>query len=79
VTGWESFEPALTKAEEADPVDVWRCAECIPPEWYEYDHDGLERIVEVIYQRRNMIRALITAFRVSSRGPFPNWTEHQAW
>jgi hypothetical protein len=74
VTSWKSFEPTLTKAEEADIIDIWRCAEPIPPEWYEFDHHGLERIVGTIYQRRTMIRDLITAFRVSSRNPFPSWT-----
>jgi hypothetical protein len=76
VTGWESFEPTLTKAEEADIIDIWRCAEPIPPEWYEFDHNGLERIVEAIYQRRTMIRDLISSFRTSSRNPFPNWMEN---
>jgi HipA-like kinase len=74
VTGWESFEPALTKAEECDIVDLWRCADPIPPEWYGHDHEALERMIEILYQRRQMIRALITAFRQSSRNPFPNWT-----
>ena len=37
VTGWEAFEPALTRAEEVDPIDLWRCAEPIPPEWYAYE------------------------------------------
>lgn len=73
VTGWESFEPALTRAEEADIVDLWRCAEPIPPEWYDQDHQALEQMVEALYRRRQMIRALITAFRHSSRNPFPNW------
>jgi MoxR-like ATPase len=53
-----------------------RIGECIPPEWYEYDHDSLKRIVEAIHQRRGIIRNLITAFRESSRNPFPNWTEN---
>ena len=75
VTGWESFEPALTRAEEADPIDLWRCAEPIPPEWYEYDYDGLNRMVESLYQRRRIIRDLISAFRNSSRNPFPNWKD----
>lgn len=74
VTGWESFEPALTRAEEADLIDLWRCAEPIPPEWYEYDRDGLKRMVESLYARRGIIRDLIGAFRESSRNPFPNWT-----
>ena len=76
VTGWESFEPVLTKAEEADLVlDLWRSAECIPPEWYGYDRDGLERLVETLYERRPKIRDLIVAFRDSSRNPFPNWKQ----
>lgn len=75
VTGWQSFEPALTKAEEADLVDLWRCAESIPPEWYGYDHAALTQLVESLYQRRNTIRDLISGFRNSSRNPFPNWTE----
>ena len=70
VTGWESFEPALT---QADPVDIWRCADAIPPEWYGHDHDALQALVETLYQRRLKIRDLITAFRESSRQPFPNW------
>jgi hypothetical protein len=73
VTGWESFEPALTRAEEADPVDLWRCAELIPPEWFEYDYDALSQLVETLYQRRRAIRGMITAFRDSPRNPFPNW------
>jgi hypothetical protein len=77
VTGWDSFEPALTKAEEADIIDIWRCAERIPPEWYEYDREGLERIVETVYHRRGNIRSLIEAFRASSRDPFPNWKNDQ--
>lgn len=75
VTGWESFEPILTRAEEAGPVDVWRCAEQIPPEWFEYKYDALNQLIETLYQRRRSIRDLITAFRNSSRSPFPNWQE----
>jgi hypothetical protein len=73
VTGWEAFEPALTRAEEADIIDLWRCAERIPPEWYEHDSCALEKLVETLYDRRTKIRDLITAFRDSSRNPFPNW------
>lgn len=76
VAGWESFEPALTTAEECDIVDLWRCAEPTPPEWYGQDYQALERIVETLYQRRKLIRSLITAFRQSSRNPFPNWKDN---
>ena len=73
VTGWESFEPVLTRAECADMIDLCRCAERIPPEWYGHDSEGLSRIVEGLYERRSRIRDLILAFRDSSRNPFPNW------
>ncbi|HET6843499.1 MAG TPA: HipA family kinase [Candidatus Angelobacter sp.] len=74
VTGWDSFEPALTRAEEADIVHLWRCAENIPPEWYKHDKPALEQLVETLYRRRGKLRTLITAFRDSPRIPFPNWT-----
>jgi HipA-like protein len=73
VTGWASFEPALTKAEEADITQLWQCAEQVPPEWYGHDKPALERMVETLYQRKTKIRSLVTGFRESSRNPFPNW------
>ncbi|MGC2741655.1 MAG: HipA family kinase [Candidatus Angelobacter sp.] len=76
ITGWESFEPTLSKAEQADVTDIWRCAERIVPEWYAHDGDALERIVETVCTRRQDIRRLIDAFRQSSRNPFPNWKEN---
>jgi hypothetical protein len=73
VTGWDAFEPSLSKAESADPIDLWRCADAIPPEWYGHDFDALQQLAETLYERRLKIRDLITAFKDSSRQPFPNW------
>jgi hypothetical protein len=73
VTGWDSFEPALTRAEQADPLDLWRCADPILPEWYDNDSNALQELVETLHERRATIRDLITAFRDSCRNPFPNW------
>ena len=78
VTGWDSFEPVLTKTEEADLLDLWRCAECIPPEWYDCDSEALEKLAETLYERRSKIRDLIVDFRDSSRNPFPNWKDSPA-
>jgi len=75
VTGWEAFEPALTRAEEMDSEAIWRCAVDIPEEWYEADRDGLRRLVEALYRRRCLIRRLINIFRESMRNPFPNWCD----
>ncbi len=75
VTAWESFEPALTRAEEMDLGELWRYAAQVPEEWYEYDLSGMNRLIETLYRRRLGIRDLINGFRKSSRNPFPNWTE----
>jgi MoxR-like ATPase len=50
-----------------------RIGEQIPPEWYAYDHDALNQLVESLYKRRGIIRDLIKAFRESTRNPFPKW------
>jgi hypothetical protein len=73
VTGWDAFEPALTKAEEMGADVIWNCAAEIPEEWYEGDRDGLHRLAESLSSRRHLIRRLITIFRESVRKPFPNW------
>lgn len=73
VTGWESFEPALSHAESMDPETIWQSAVEIPEEWYERDRVGLEQLVEGLLKRRGIIRSLIDDFRRSSRSPFPNW------
>ena len=78
VTGWEAFEPALSRAEEMDAHNIWRCAAEIPKDWYEGDRDGLDRLVQALHQRRGAIRNLITEFRRSSRNPFSNWRESPA-
>jgi hypothetical protein len=75
VTGWEAFEPALTRAEEMDSDAIWRCAADIPEEWYEADRNGLHRLVEALCSRRPLIRRLISIFRGSARNPFPNWRD----
>lgn len=74
VTGWQAFEPALSRVEEMDLKEIWHCARQIPEEWYEHDLDGLRRITEALYKRRARIRELICDFRRSHRNPFPNWT-----
>jgi len=54
VTGWETFEPALSRAEGMDRNAIWRCAADIPEEWYEGDREGLERLVEKLSKSRQI-------------------------
>ena len=76
VSGWDAFEPALTRAESIDTESIWRCAADIPEEWYEGDRENLERLVEGLSKRRQVIRNLIGDFRRSTRNPFPNWRDY---
>jgi hypothetical protein len=73
VTGWESFEPALSKAESFDPQTLWQLASEIPPEWYQNDQLALGCLTKELQERRSRVRDLINAFRESSRNSFPHW------
>jgi hypothetical protein len=75
VTGWHSFEPWLSRVENFDPEAIREAAEDIPPEWTGHDWQALKKLVEAIIERRPKVRALIAAFRDSSRQPFPAWSE----
>ena len=73
VTGWESFEPWLSRVEGMEAGTLWGIAEGVPPEWYGGDLGEMERLVEQMLKRRGGVRDLIAGFRESSREPFPNW------
>ena len=72
VTGWDSFEPWLSRIEGLKSQDIFAICDEIPVEWYG-DWDDLARLAEQLYRRRNDTRKLINDFRESSRSPFPNW------
>lgn len=73
VTGWESFEPWLTRIRELAVDRIWSAAEQMPPEWYEGDVSALEMLVEKLAERRSRVPEWIKQFRESTREPFPNW------
>src|SRR5262249_37096590 len=73
ISGWESFEPWLSRVENLAPTVIQEVAEAVPPEWSGNDWGAMERLVEAIVERRSRVRELITAFRNSSRAPFPAW------
>lgn len=75
VRGWDAFEPWLSRIEKLDPLIVREIAGEIPPEWVGHDWQELEKLAEEIISRRGKVRDLITAFRNSSRQPFPDWAE----
>ncbi len=73
ITGWESFEPWLTRLENLEADTVWAAANEIPPEWYGGDLSEMEALVEKLMVRRGRIRELIEGFGESDRKPFPKW------
>jgi hypothetical protein len=78
VTGWESFEPWLSRIETLGAEEVWGIAETVPPEWYEGAAGAIETLVEHLLKRRSRVRELISEFRESARVPFPNWGKSAA-
>lgn len=75
VRNWDSFEPTLSRAESCSHSDLWALTQDIPEEWYGRDSQGLEKMVEALFRRRNRIRDLIDEFRCSDRNPFTSWSE----
>ena len=75
VTGWESFEPWLSRVETMEAAKLFAIAEIVPPEWYGGDVAEVEKLMEGLLARRGRVRDLIRSFRESNREPFPNWVE----
>ena len=73
ITGWDSFEPWLTRMETMAADTIWAAAGEVPPEWYGGDLSEMEALVEKLLARRSRIRELIEEFGRSDRRPFPKW------
>ncbi len=73
VTGWESFEPWLTRLLSMDWCDAQALAERIPLAWYARDAAALDRLIHELGRRRGRVKELIQGVRQSSRNPFPHW------
>ena len=73
ITGWESFEPWLTRMETMAVDTIWEAANEVPPGWYGGDLSEMEKLVEKLLARRIRIRELIEGFGRSDRKPFPKW------
>jgi hypothetical protein len=74
VTAIDAFEPWLTRLEctvtKALLDDV---ASQVPPEWYDFNAEALDKLLEDLLRRRKLVRELIISARNSSAHPFPKW------
>ena len=73
VTGWESFEPWLSRVEGMREEVLGTIAEQVPAEWYGGDPGQLQQLLDGLVARQRRIRDLLLAFRDSNRSPFPRW------
>ena len=73
ITGWDCFEPWLSRLESMPAEPLWAAAREVPPEWYGGDLSEMEALVEKLLARRVRVRELIEAFGNSDRNPFPKW------
>lgn len=74
VRGIESFEPWLTRVEtRITEAALDEISSEIPPEWYYFDPEPLEKMLEQLLRRRRLVRDLIVSAWKSSAQPFPNW------
>jgi len=74
VCGIDAFEKWLARVESKRTESlVVEIAEGIPPEWYSFEADALERLLEQLVRRCKLVRELIVSAWKSSAQPFPNW------
>ncbi len=72
----EDFELWLQRIARISARDLEQIAAQVPPEWYGEATD-MERLLEELLRRREMVPQLIGDFRISSRNPFPEWRNQE--
>jgi hypothetical protein len=73
VSGWEAFEPFLSRVESLADELLEEAAARVPPEWYEGEADAFCALVSGLGERRGRVRELLSACAQSEKRPFPNW------
>jgi HipA-like protein len=74
--GFDAFEPWLDRLEDdITETTLLEAGKEIPKEWYEYDVDGLARLLESLNRRRKGIRDLLWTLLKACPKSFPNWSE----
>ena len=69
------LSPGSAAWRSMDPAVIHEIAGAVPPAWTGNDWGEMERLAAAIVERRSKVRELITAFRDSTRQPFPSWRQ----
>lgn len=76
VTGWNDFEPVLSRAESITTSELFTITRGIPIEWWaKNEASELTYLTYELFTRRSKIRELVRDFKDSTRNPFPNWKD----
>lgn len=73
VSGLDSFEPWLSRVARVSEADLEEAASAIPPDWYGFDSEAIEQLLEKLLRRRAMVADLLVSAWRSSAQPFPHW------
>jgi hypothetical protein len=79
ITGWDSFEPWLTRILHFPDSVVDRALRSMPSTWLEPgEEELLEKLLEQLLRRRRRVPELLEAARAARPDYFPNWKPGQA-
>ena len=80
VSGYDSFEPWLSKICDVPTGVIEQASQKVPTEWLDpagNDNDALDNLLNILYARRTRVPDLLKDARRSNRDPFPNWKADQ--
>ena len=78
ITGWDSFEPFMSRFLTIKPEVVWGIAQSVPSAWSDTHDNSLADLIEILLKRRSSIHELIDCSRAANPQLFPHWV-HRAY
>ncbi len=73
VTGYDSFEPWLSKIRDCPSRILEDAYKQVPAEWVGESRSSLEELIESLDRRRERVPELVHDAKRSARDPFSNW------
>jgi hypothetical protein len=77
ISGWQSFEPWLSRIERFPQDQICDIAFSLPQEWHNGCDREIGRLVYALAVRRRIVRKLVDDFRRTTSA-FPLWREEAA-
>jgi hypothetical protein len=74
VRSLKDFEPWLDLVSNVTEELIDQAINSVPPEWVENDREGLNRLLDRLFERRNRIPELLKACCKNAPNSFPHWS-----